>query len=595
MTDAAASNQEEQRPSTWGAGFNAFALAVIIVMTAGFLEAAVLTVRRELFGQIARASMDVLWQAPIGNLLLVLLPAAGIGLAAKLRPHLIDALVVTTLFGTPAIFSLLTVFAGDRFHWLASAVLALGVSFQLGRWLRKRGESATPWIRRAMPALATLAVVIATVSLSLRAIREHRMLTSLPDARADAPNVLIIILDTVRAASLSLYGNAAPTTPSIERWANSGVVFEHAIAPSSWTLPSHATLFTGRYPTQLTTDWTRPLDGSTPTLAEAFLDNGYVTMGFVANLSYTTRESGLSRGFIHYEDYKITPLQLILSAQLGRLIADRRPRTGKFPRVDRKTGSEVSDAFLAWHRDRPNGRPYFAFLNYFDAHSPYRPPADALARVRSDTGGPPVLDRYHGTIAALDEEIDRVLKTLEEAGELHNTIVVITSDHGEQFGEHNLREHGNSLYRELIEVPLLISAPRRLPGGVRVGEPVTLRDVPATVAALADLRAEPFPGSSLAARWGIGAGRPSPILSAVTQQINAPAHVPNASGSMQSVVSDGWHYIRNGDGSEELYDFTADPLAAHDRAGDPTVSALLDKLRRLASMNPEELASMDAP
>ena len=119
----------------------------------------------------------------------------------------------------------------------------------------------------------------------------------------DAPNVLLIVLDTVRADHLSLYGYRRPTSPTLERLARRGVRFDEARATAPWTLPSHASLFTGRWPHELGVKWLTPWRGNDPTLAEYLGSRGYATAGFVANTLYCSYDSGLGRGFTRYDDY----------------------------------------------------------------------------------------------------------------------------------------------------------------------------------------------------------------------------------------------------------------------------------------------------
>ena len=129
---------------------------------------------------------------------------------------------------------------------------------------------------------------------------------------ANSPNVLLIVLDTVRADHLSLYGYERPTTPNLERLAKRGIRFDNARATAPWTLPSHASMFTGHWPHELGAKWMTPLRGNLPTLAEYLGAHGYATAGFVANVVYCSQETGLARGFTHYEDYvleKLAPLR----------------------------------------------------------------------------------------------------------------------------------------------------------------------------------------------------------------------------------------------------------------------------------------------
>jgi len=129
--------------------------------------------------------------------------------------------------------------------------------------------------------------------------------------RPGMPNVLLIVLDTVRAKSLGLYGYGRPTTPRLERLARYGTVFKSAFSTAPWTLASHATMFTGRYPHELSTGFLSPLDTTYLTLAELFTSEGYQTAGFAANTFYASQEFGLSRGFTHYEDYRVSGRQVL--------------------------------------------------------------------------------------------------------------------------------------------------------------------------------------------------------------------------------------------------------------------------------------------
>jgi hypothetical protein len=192
-------------------------------------------------------------------------------------------------------------------------------------------------------------LAVATVAgiLMLPRLRERRALGKLPPAAEGVPNVLLLVLDTVRAASLSLYGYPRPTTPNLEKWAAKGVVFERAIAPAPWTLPSHGSLFTGRHPQELSGEHLVPLNEEQPTLAEALRDAGYATAGFAANPTYTTRASGLARGFARYEDFPITWGRFLISSWLSRMISQRLLPLGKRPwRTGLKNAVANSDDFL---------------------------------------------------------------------------------------------------------------------------------------------------------------------------------------------------------------------------------------------------------
>ena len=167
----------------------------------------------------------------------------------------------------------------------------------------------------SLPGLVGLVFVLAGFVFGGDWLKRHRE-SGRPSPSAAAPNVLLIVLDTVRADHLSLYGYDRPTTPALERWARRGILFSEARATAPWTLASHASLFTGRWPHELGVRWMTPLGTTAPTLAEHFGSRGYATAGFVANLIYCSYDTGLDRGFTHYEDYVLERLMALRTASL---------------------------------------------------------------------------------------------------------------------------------------------------------------------------------------------------------------------------------------------------------------------------------------
>jgi arylsulfatase A-like enzyme len=462
-------------------------------------------------------------------------------------------------------------------------------------------------VRRTAPVLAVLAVVASGLVLGTRALVERRALDGLAAARDGAPNVLLIILDTVRSASLGLYGYERPTTPRLERFARQGVVFEQAIAPSSWTLPSHASMFTGREPQQLSVGWLDPLDDQAPTIAEVLRARGYSTAGFVANLQYGTYETGLDRGFVRYSDYHVSLGQVFMHTGLSRFLAARRAlRTlvGSDEVLGRRNADRINADFLGW-LDDTKGRPFFAFLNYYDAHDPYLPP-DAFFRRITGHARPnrlsPLrrltvherrdgvraadlrleLDSYDASIAYLDDRIGRLLDELGRRGVLENTVVVITSDHGEEFGEHGVFYHGHSLYLPSLHVPLIVAYPGG-PVGLRVRAPVSLTDIAPTLAELAGVDGTTgLGGRSFAPRLqsATRAGDEA-VRSELQKGVRLPEWYPVSVGDMTSLVANGLHYIRNGDGREQLFDIARDPWERLDMAPAPRAG---ERLRLMRSM-----------
>jgi arylsulfatase A-like enzyme len=429
-----------------------------------------------------------------------------------------------------------------------------------------------------------------------RRLTAQRVASRATAAPAGAPNVLLIILDTVGAQEMSLYGYAHATTPEIDSIARSGVVFDRAIAPSPWTLPSHGSMFTGRESYELSARFLEPLDDGAPVVAERFSAAGYRTAGFVANLEYATRESGLARGFQWFDDD--FPAGAVLEATaLSRRLGGMFEASRGYPfEPGRKRAADVTAEFLAW-RDKGE-RPYFAFLNYYDAHAPYTPPRSVESRFLSDgdalvhaLGSIDVRDprstrgaraAYDAAIYALDHEIGRLLRELERRGDLAGTLIVITADHGEEFGEHGVLEHGNSLYLPALHVPLIVLRPGRIPAGRRVATPVSTRHVALTMLALAGLDRTGFAGTDLAAHWaGADSSRAGVDLprSWVEQVAQHPASYPVATSELHSVLRDSLHLIRGSDVS--LFNVALDPREAVDLSRDAQRAGDLQALQRL--------------
>jgi arylsulfatase A-like enzyme len=434
-------------------------------------------------------------------------------------------------------------------------------------------------------------------------------------AQAGAPNVLLLILDTVRAADLSLYGYARPTTPELERFAQRGTVFDHAFSAAPWTTPSHASIFTGRWVPETGVKWAQRLDSRWPTLAEELRHRGYATAAFIANGPCAGWQTGLARGFEHFDDYPVSvrvaaeatafghtlyqPIRGLLAPVLNRTPVLWRLRLPPWHR--NPSAEEITGAFLAW-LDRSPREPFFAFLNFMDAHRWYTAAPDSfLTRFRSTAIRPlsperwadspklpltpedmrPELDTYDGSIAYLDFQLGRFFRELERRGLLDNTLVVVAADHGNEFAEHGLTDHGNSLYRLALEVPLILRFPGHVPEGRRISEPVSLRNLAATVIDLLPTdRASPFPGRSLARLWSGGGGTPDTISASGDQDHTAPDWYPNSRGPLNSIAFGGFRYIvREGDGVEELYDFEHDVLERWNLAGTDSGQRLLPRYR----------------
>jgi arylsulfatase A-like enzyme len=544
-------------------------------------------------GQIVRLSRDAIWLAPPGQLMLygsaaVLLALIGLGWRRATTPR-----TVFVAFTFIASLGLLLI---PGLNVFAACLLAAGLAWRLTGLADRGADRFLRFARATAPVLAILLAAAAAAAATLRTVGEQRAVGRLGTARDGAPSVILVIWDTVRATSLSLHGHARPTTPNLENLARRGVLFERAFATSPWTLPSHASFFTGYLPHELSTHWNTPLDGAHPTLAEVFRANGYLTGGFAANLLYTDWEHGLDRGFIHFEDYRVSTGQAFASTALGRaLVTGRQPweltlaarLLGYRGFVGRVTADDVDRNFLRWLDERDGERPVFAFLNYFDAHFPFQPPDSVAARFPPRRPPSAFLQRiarelrrkgpgdlmpaeleaeraaYEASIAHLDSRLGRLVRQLELRGMLENTLLIVASDHGEEFREHGALGHGGNLYLPQLHVPLVIVQPGVLPAGIRVPQPVSLRDLPATIAGLARLEnGDVFPGFSLERTWRDarpGVDTPQAVLAELSPGRERESR-------FRSITVGRYQLIRNPDGRPELYDIVADPEQRTDLA-----------------------------
>jgi arylsulfatase A-like enzyme len=581
------------------------------------------------------------WMTPLSYLLLFALPAGLLAMVAWRWPRWLSLRLAGFVLTALGAFSLLLLWYSLSHY--ASLLLAIGVAAETSRQMAKRSQGFVRFLRLSVGWLAALTLLVALVPVAWRQVDEQRALAALPPARPQAPNVVLLTLDTVRAHNLSLYGYARSTSPHLEQLARDGTCFDRAFATASWTLPSHASMFTGKYPHELSADWLTPMSATDPALAEVLAAQGYDCGGFVANYLYSVREFGLNRGFAHYEDYPLSAGQMVLSSEVGRTVLnhwrarkalDQAGLLNRYELLNRKSAAVVNRDFLHWLDHIPN-RPFFAFLNYMDAHDPYLPPGpfDGKFGPKRPPGssyagpGPPFLsenmfnwgwqvtpaegrieqDAYDAAIAYLDEQVGVLLGELRRRGLRENTLLIITADHGEQFGEHGLYCHGNSLYLPVLHVPLVISFPGHVPAGRRIREAVSLRDLAATVTDLLALSgSSPFPGQSLARHWNErGAalppggdwlfaeidtrqegtcsceGRgPSPLVAEVRPfPLALPRGCPRLKGPMHSLMGDGKHYLRNAEGREELYDYETDLLEEHDLAALEEHRETLERMR----------------
>ncbi len=583
-------------------------LGGVVGWLAGLLEAA-----RRLHGYTSEPSgpgLELLWMSPTAGA--VGGAAAGLLIALFTGRRPVSLRAAATALIALCTFSLLRT-VGLGIHPLAALVLAVGVAYQAAGWLAPRRDRFVRAATWTLPLMIGGSLVVALGLAGVETVRARNAVADLGDASAGAPNVVLLVLDTQRASRMSLYGHIRETTPNIDRFAETGVVFDHAFSTTSWTLPGHASMLTGRWASELHADWSVPLDDTDRTLAEVLADRGYATGAFIGNTYFASARSGLARGFHVYKDHAVTAHDWANSVWwTGRVVLWTRRAYGEHRRA-RKRAPDINRQFLEW-LDGVD-RPFFAMLNYFDVHDRFDapPPFDTIYRdppprfwlpnwfqqtEYSDGDVAEMLDAYDSSIRYLDHHIGALVDTLEERGVLENTVVVLTSDHGEHFGERDIVSHGNSLYLPNVHVPLVIAAPGSS-GGLRSSQPASVRDIPATVLALIGATDASMPGRSLlpVTPAGSSAGEPSPgepwperdeyVLLDLTARSFYMPQDPVRFGAMQGAVSDSLHYIVDGRGQEELYAFTRDPQERHNLVDSPPHLGGLGRLREAVRTRPQ--------
>jgi arylsulfatase A-like enzyme len=418
----------------------------------------------------------------------------------------------------------------------------------------------------------------------------------------DPPNVVLIVVDTLRADRLPLHGYERPTAPSLERLAEESLVFDRAFTVMSHTLPSHVSLVTGIHPAThqvLSNGWV--YRGPHPTLATRLREAGYATAAFVSGFPLN-RGHGIERGFDLYED------------------------TRGASKSQMKVEGEVTNRrVLAWLRERGDG-PFFLMVHYYDLHTPYtwpkrKPlalPMDERFRERAAREGlvgipvearnpSPIhfrgrnldLDQasnlYDNQIRRVDGLIEEIRAELEARALLDHTLLVITADHGEGLGDHGYFSHGLHLYEEQLRVPLIVrphAGSGWKPG--RVASTVSLLDITPTVLEAAGLEPNDVQhgrslGNAVLADPGDG-GRRLVAQRRHFRKETAQASRFASSTSLYALRGDGpLKYLRDGRGKEELFDLRTDPRELDDLARDRSTD--LAALRRALDARLAEIGS----
>jgi len=380
--------------------------------------------------------------------------------------------------------------------------------------------------------------------------------------RSDVPTVVLITLDTTRADHLGCYGYHRPTSRHLDAFANACRVYERAISPGTWTLPTHASLFTGRFtashgarydpdgpiimvsamleagedstqPDAQKKYRVRPMAPAEQTMASLLKQAGYMTGAVVAG-PWMKKLFGLNSGFDFYDDSGMENLN-------GRIAQD------------------VTRSALEWLKTTAD-HPRFLFLNYFDAHAPLAPPPGFEQLFLSAPLPPPnkrsgltreqSLGLYDAEIFYMDVYLGRLFDGLKKLGLYENAMIIVTADHGHLYGEHDQFNHGGVPYQEVVSIPLIIKEPGGAQAGDRLDDWVQLTDLLPMILTRLGLA---VPDSVQ------GAPPTDKRHPVVIESRTLPNLDESIAGDWLSIIDDGMKYIRGSQGTRMLFDINQDP------------------------------------
>ncbi len=501
-------------------------LALAVYMTVGAVGAGLIAFcTKRLLPDRALASIRLAGPVSLGMIFLFHIHAFGGWRVQVLIAALLAGIFLASLYGK---FLPRTLAPVTNAWFIAFALLTYPFAvaeFQghaMGRWMgalgilvaflicyggeRLAARLSGGWSAHLGPLLLCTAVVATVIGTHLAS--EQRPILSgaqvpAPTSGSGRKNVILITLDTVRADHLSLYGYSRDTSQHLQQFARDATVYTRTIAASDMTLASHASIFTGLYPSQHGAHWALgrgkggvaigpefglSLAPNSRTLASILTGKGYRTMGIAANVPYLQHAFHLDQGFQYFSlpvpriflDQSCPfCLRADLANVLGRFFAQRLSDL-----LYVRAGTVNREAFQLLDQEKAGSRPFFLFLNYMDAHEPYFPPApydlkypgkDVTMTVerywpiefRALSGTRPYTDQdrrrdesqYDGAIAYIDAELGALFAKLKQLSLYDNSIIVVTSDHGQSFGEKGLVGHGSSVYQEQVHVPLIVKYP----------------------------------------------------------------------------------------------------------------------------------------
>jgi arylsulfatase A-like enzyme len=541
----------------------------------------------------------------------------------RAKPGLFGKAVQQAIVIGTGVFITASFFLFNRFYNKFEALLVVqiigGAAGLTSGWLGYLLlRSSARWDRLATRGRRTMAigtlgiVVLFAISFpGLKGARRTDRSLAHGSNQSDRPNILLIVLDTVRADHLSLYGYERETTPFLEIMARESAVFDNAFAASPWTLPSHATLFTGLYPSQHNTHgehfW---LDDSYRTLAEILREAGYQTVCF-SNNDYVSSFHNLVQGFerVWYKGSWTDDIRMLPHTFGGSLVAAsdwfwKEVITRILIKVvenpasfsDYPNAALTNNGVSNWLRHgRDASRPFFMFINYMDAHMPYNPDDETARLFFDDTElkatydirlrFPPLeywLDLskgqysqreiifmtklYDACIRYLDGELSRLYRALKNQGILDKTLIIITSDHGEYLGTRNRLAHGLGLHEELLHIPLIARYPTLFTPAARYDTVVTHVDITETILSFTETADRPEAWPETQVLYDLEKNRRSNVYAEsrfpLNLLINAPLRQDHSHLFVeQKAIRDRFHqFTWKSRGTPEFYDLAADPL-----------------------------------
>jgi len=412
------------------------------------------------------------------------------------------------------------------------------------------------------------------------------ILASLVSCGGEEPkvNVLLIVMDTVRYDALSARYGDQSLTPNIDSLAEEGVTFSRTFSTAPWTLPSHGSIFTGLFPFQHHAVMSNLyLSSSFITLAEAFKSADYRTAGFSCN-PWIARMTQMDQGFDLFEE----------------LFKGERPFSGS---------TETTEKAIHWMTEGSRTKPFFLFINYINAHLPYSPPEDFIAGLFTENAPGPnrrtfsieeyeevmvgkknltaedlkeIRQLYDAEIRHVDDQLGRLFKTLKEKALLDETVVIITSDHGEHMGENSFLGHDFSIHHALIRVPLVIRFPAHFPGGRTVKTNVSLVDIYPTLISVTGLNPSllaGLPGRNLLTLIDGPAAdekdaflaeyhKPRQLIQSYWQPRHPEYDFSKWNLGYKVLIRGPYKFVFRDDGQEYLYDLEADPGEEKNLAAD---------------------------